>query len=64
MSVLSHGGVPGGLLVKNPPSIAVDTGAIPDHGTKIPCAVGQLIPHAATRISPIVESVSFLKINK
>ena len=37
MSILSHGDVPGGLLVKNPPSIAVDTGSIPDQGTNPIC---------------------------
>ena len=34
---------PGGPVVKNPPSNAGDTGLIPDRGTKIPHAAGQLI---------------------
>ena len=39
---------PGGLVVKHPPSNAGDAGQIPGRGTKIPHAVGQLSPHAAT----------------
>ena len=39
---------PGGPVVKNPPSNARDAGSIPGWGTKIPHAVGQLSPHAAT----------------
>ena len=39
---------PGGPVVKNPPSKAGDAGSIPGRGTKIPRAVGQLSPHAAT----------------
>ena len=39
---------PGGPVVKNPPSKAGDTGSIPDRGTKIPHAVGQLSPRAMT----------------
>ena len=39
---------PGGPVVKNPPSNAGDTGSIPDQGTKIPHAVGQLSPGATT----------------
>ena len=35
-------------VVKNPPSNAGDTGSIPDGGTKIPHAAGQLSPHATT----------------
>ena len=33
---------PGGPMVKNPPSNAVDVGSIPGQGTKIPQATGQL----------------------
>ena len=33
----------GGLVIKNPPSNAGDAGLIPDQGTKIPPALGQLI---------------------
>ena len=33
---------PGGPVVKNPPSNAGDMGSIPDRGTKIPHAAGQL----------------------
>ena len=39
---------PGGPVVKNPPSNAGDVGSIPDWGTKIPHATGQLSPHTAT----------------
>ena len=39
---------PGGPVVKNPPSNAGDMGSIPGWGTKIPHAVGQLSPRAAT----------------
>ena len=35
-------------MVKNPPSNAGDAGLIPGRGTKIPHAMGQLSPHAAT----------------
>ena len=34
--------LPGGPVVKNPPWNAGDEGSIPDQGTKIPHAVGQL----------------------
>ena len=36
------GDVPGGPVVNNPPSNRGDAGSIPDQGTKIPHAVGQL----------------------
>ena len=39
---------PGGPVVKNPPSNAGDAGSIPDRGPKIPHAVRQLSPCAAT----------------
>ena len=39
---------PGGTVVKNPSFNAGDTGSIPGQGTKIPHAVGQLSPSAAT----------------
>ena len=39
---------PGGLVVKNLPSNAEDAGLIPGLGTKIPHAIGQLSPCAAT----------------
>ena len=35
-------------MVKNPPCNAGDAGSIPGWGTKIPHAVGQLSPRAAT----------------
>ena len=35
-------------MVKNPPSNAWDAGPIPDWGTKIPHAAGQLSPRATT----------------
>ena len=35
------GDLPGGPVVKDPPSNAVDTGLIPGWGTKIPQALGQ-----------------------
>ena len=40
--------IPGGPIVKNPPSNAGDAGSIPGLGTKIPLATGQLSPRAAT----------------
>ena len=40
--------IPGGPVVKNPPSNAGDTGSIPGWGTKIPHAAGQLRPRATT----------------
>ena len=43
---------PGGPVVKNPPYNAVDMGSIPDQGTKIPHAVGQLSLHATTTEPP------------
>ena len=42
------GGLPGGPVVKNPPSCAGDLGSIPGWETKISCALGQLGPLAAT----------------
>ena len=39
---------PGGSEVKNPPSNAGDASSIPGQGTKIPHAMGQLSPRAAT----------------
>ena len=36
---------PDGPVVKNPPCNAEDAGSIPDQGTKIPRATGQLSPH-------------------
>ena len=41
-------GFPGGPVIKNLPSNAGDVGLIPGRGTKIPHAVGQLSPRAAT----------------
>ena len=38
----------GSPVAKNPPSNAGDEGSIPDQGTKIPQAVGQASPWAAT----------------
>ena len=42
-------GLPGGSMVKNPPSYAEDVGSILGHGTKNPYAMGQLSLCAATR---------------
>ena len=39
---------PSGSVVKNPPSNAGDSDSIPGLGTKIPYAMGQLCPRAAT----------------
>ena len=39
---------PGGLVVKNPPCNAGDTGSIPGRRAKIPHVAGQLSPHTAT----------------
>ena len=41
---------PGGPVVKNPPSNVVHVGLLSGRGTKIPHAVGQLNPDAATKI--------------
>ena len=41
------GDFPGGPVVKNPPSNIRDVKSIPDRGTKIPHATGQLDPRAA-----------------
>ena len=41
-------GIPGGPVVKNPPSNARDMGSIPGWGTKITHAMGQLRPCATT----------------
>ena len=38
----SLGDLPGGSVIKNPPSNAEDVGSIPGRGTKIPHALGQL----------------------
>ena len=35
-------------MVKNPPYNAGDAGSIPDQGTKVPHAAGQLSPRATT----------------
>ena len=43
------GDLPGGPVVKNPPSNAGDAGSIPGRGTKIPHATGQLSLRASTR---------------
>ena len=43
--------LPGGPVVKNPPSNAGDVGSIPGPGTKMSHATGQLSPRAATRES-------------
>ena len=40
-----HGDVPGGPVVKNPPSNSGDVGSIPGLGTKIPYAAEQLVCH-------------------
>ena len=42
---------PDGPVVKNPPCNAEDAGSIPDQGTKIPRATGQLSPHTIMRES-------------
>ena len=39
----------GGPVVESPPCNAGDSGSIPGQGTKIPHALEQLNPHAATR---------------
>ena len=39
-------------MVKNPPCKAGDTDSIPDPGTKIPHATGQLRPSTVTRENP------------
>ena len=42
VKILAKEGLPGGSVVKNPPSNAQDLGSIPGRGTKIPHAAGQL----------------------
>ena len=41
---------PDGPVVKNPHCNAEDAGSIPDQGTKIPRAAGQLSPHTIMRV--------------
>ena len=43
------GDVPGGPVVRNLPSKAGGAGLIPGRGTRIPHAIEQLIPRAATK---------------
>ena len=50
--------LPGGSVVKNPPSNAGDSGLIPGPGTKIPDASGQLSPFSSVQFSHSVESDS------
>ena len=50
--------LPGGPVVKNPPSNAGDKGSIPGWGTKIPHAVGQLILCATTREAHMLQLLS------
>ena len=45
--------LPGGPVVKNPPSNAGDAGSIPGRGTKIPHAAEQLSP-CATSTEPVL----------
>ena len=45
----SLGDLPGGSVIKNPPSNAEDVGSIPGRGTKIPHALGQPSPHSTGR---------------
>ena len=47
--VSGSGDFPGGPVVKNPPSSAGASSSIPGSGTKIPRAMGQLHPRAATK---------------
>ena len=49
-----HGDVPGGPVVNNLPSNEGDVGLIHGQETKIPCASGQLSPHA--RITELLPS--------
>ena len=48
LKIASVGDFPGGPVVQNLPSNAGDTGSISGWGAKIPHAVGQLSPRAAT----------------
>ena len=50
--------LPGGSVVKNPPSKAGDSGLIPGPGTKIPDGSGQLSPISSVQFSHSVESNS------
>ena len=45
----AFGGFPGGSVVRNLPANVGDMSLIPDGGTKIPCAVEQLILRAARK---------------
>ena len=47
---------PGGPEVKNLPSNAGNMGLIPDQGTKIPHAMGQLSPGTVSREAGLLES--------
>ena len=42
------GGLPGGPVVKNPPSNAMDAASIPGQGTEISHAAGQMSPRTTT----------------
>ena len=44
---------PGGPVVKNLPSNAGDTASVPDGGTEIPHALGQLSPRGSTTESTL-----------
>ena len=48
--------LPGGSVVKNPPSNAGDSGLIPGPGTKIPDASGQLSPFSSVQFSSVTQS--------
>ena len=48
LSIKNNRDLPGGPVVKNPPSNAGDAGSIPGQGTEIPHATGQLSPWATT----------------
>ena len=50
-------GFPSGPLVKNPPADTGDMGLIPDQGTKIPHASGQLSPCTTTTEPMYLEPV-------
>ena len=52
IKTLTAGDVPGGPVVKNPPSSAGDNGSIPGQETRIPPITGQLKLHPSTREKP------------
>ena len=58
------GDFPADLVVKNLPANAGDPGSIPDWGARIPYALGQLSPGAATREACVLQQRFSVAIKK